>query len=328
MKIIIPMAGKGTRLRPHTHTRPKPLMFIAGKPMLGHILDSIKDFDISEVIFVISGFEDVLTEYVKKYKFKSSFVHQKQALGPAHAIWQTREFFEGIDEEVLVIYADTIFETDMSILKKAKDNIIWVKEVEDPRRFGIVILKNGKIIDLEEKAEKPKSNLAITGMYFLKSSKIFFKALDYVIENNIREKGEFYINTALIKMINEGEPFIPRILNVWLDCGTPETVLATNQYLLKKNHKDYSKPKKSIIIEPVYIGKNSKIENSIIGPNVSIGDDSCIENSIVKNSIINNRAHIHDSQIKDSLIGFNAEVNGQMKIINIGDDSKISYKEE
>ncbi|MEM4261302.1 MAG: sugar phosphate nucleotidyltransferase [Candidatus Woesearchaeota archaeon] len=327
MKVIIPMAGKGTRLRPHTHTRPKPLMFIAGKPMLGHILDSIKDYQISEVIFVISGFEDVIRDYVKKYKFKSSFVHQKEALGPAHAIWQTRDFFKCIDEEILIIYADTIFETDMNVLKKPEENIIWVKEVKDPRRFGVVILKNGNIINLEEKAEKPKSNLAITGMYFLKSSKLFFKALDYVIENNLREKGEFYINTVLIKMMKEGEIFIPKTLNVWLDCGTPETVLTTNQYLLKKNHKDYSKPKKSIIVEPVYIGKNSIIKNSIIGPYVSIGDDTHIENSIIKNSIINNNAHIQDTQIKDSLIGFNTEVKGTMKIINIGDDSKISYKE-
>jgi glucose-1-phosphate thymidylyltransferase len=328
MKIIIPMAGKGTRLRPHTHTKPKPLMFVAGKPMLGHILDAIKDFEISQIIFVVSGFEIELKKFLdEKYDFEYEIVMQRETLGPAHAIYQAKSVLNDIEEPVLVIYADTIFETDINIINKTKDNIIWVKEVEDPKRFGIVILKNGKIIDLEEKPEHPRSNLAITGMYYLQSTKSFFKALDYIIDNKITKKGEYYINDALLKLMKDGESFMPVELRVWLDCGLPKTVLETNQYLLKRNQSNEGTVENSVIIQPVHIEKGVVIKNSVIGPFVSIDKDAIITDSIIKNSIINASAKISNAQLKNSIVGLFAEVSGVMKTIDIGDDSKIMFKE-
>ena len=149
-----------------------------------------------------------------------------------------------------------------------------------------------------------------------------------MIENKLTERGEYYLNTALLKMMKDGEVFVPKNLEVWLDCGTPKTLLETNKYLLEKNHRDYSEPENSVVIEPVYIGKNTAIKNSIIGPYVSVGDNVIINDSIIKNSIINNNAQLMDTQLKDSIVGLNAAVKGAMETIDIGDDSKISFREE
>jgi glucose-1-phosphate thymidylyltransferase len=329
MRVIIPMAGKGTRLRPHTHTKPKPLMFVAGKPVLGHILDGIKHLDIQEAIFIVSGFEEELRTYLTThYKFKFSIIKQKEALGPAHAIFQAKPLFTGIDDEILIIYADTIFETDMNIINRTKENIIWVKEVEDARRFGIVILDEGKIVDMEEKPDEPRSNLAIVGMYHVRSSKSFFGALDYMIDNKITRKGEYYLNDALLKLIQDGETFIAPELKIWLDCGVPKTILETNRYLLVKNQEKSGKIENSVILDPVFVGKGAIVRNSVIGPYVAIDDNAQVNNSIIRESIINSGAKIKDEELHNSLIGINAEINGSMKTMDIGDDSKIFMKED
>jgi len=320
--VIIPMGGKGTRMRPHTFSKMKPLLHVAGKPMLGHILDRIQAIKPDTVHFVISDFEDQLNTFLKQYHFNYTINMQKELLGDGHSILQTKD---EVKDDCLVVFSDTIFETDLSIIKKAKANqedIIWVKQVEDPRRFGVVFVENGKITKMIEKPDTPVSKLAIVGMYYIHDSKAMFQALEETQKKKITSKGEYRLIDALRIMIEQGQKIIPTELDAWLDCGTPETMLSTNRILLKKTH-NTPKTQNSVIIPPVYAEKDVTINNSIIGPNVSIANKAVIDNSIIINSIIDEEANITGAQIKDSLIGKQAVVKGYFKKMNVGDNSQI-----
>jgi glucose-1-phosphate thymidylyltransferase len=322
MKVIIPLAGFGTRLRPHTYTRPKPLVNVAGKPVLGHILDKLKGLDIEEIIFIVGYLGEQIEAYVKaNYDFPAHYVEQKELLGQAHAIHLAREHLQG---PALIIFVDTIFEADLSVLERSPyDGVLFVKEVEDPRRFGVVVIEDGRVAKLIEKPSDFTHNLAVIGVYYFRESRWLANCIDELIRNKMQTKGEYYLADAIQLMINQGGKFIASPVEVWEDCGKPDTVLHTNRYLLEKTGGQQVPTNNSVLIPPVYIARTASITNSIIGPYVTIADDAVIRNVIVKDSIINEGAVIEDVMLSGSLIGSHAQVRRAFEQLNVGDSSQI-----
>jgi glucose-1-phosphate thymidylyltransferase len=260
MKVIIPLAGFGTRLRPHTYSKPKPLVHVAGKPVLGHILDKLAGLDLEEVIFIVGYLGEQIQEYVDThYHFPARYVEQKELLGQAHAIWLAREH---VRDDVLIIFVDTIFETDLMALQSVEaDGVIYVKEVEDPRRFGVAVVEGDRIVRLVEKPATDEHRLAIIGVYYIKDSPWLMRAIEELMARDIRTKGEYYLADALQLMIDQGAHLIPKEVDVWEDCGKPETVLHTNRYLLSKLQDNGKKAHlvNTTVVPPVYIAPTARI---------------------------------------------------------------------
>ncbi|MFQ6002158.1 MAG: sugar phosphate nucleotidyltransferase [Candidatus Zixiibacteriota bacterium] len=330
MKVIIPVAGMGTRLRPHTHTAPKGLLHVAGRPILGHILDALKQVKIDEVIFIIGFMGEQIVEYVKKnYKFKSKFIRQKELRGLGYAIWLVSSEIKN-NEPVLIVLGDTIFETDLAPVLKGGFDALGTKIVDDPRRFGIVEMEREFAKKLVEKPDKPTSNQAVVGVYYITSTETFKESLEEMIKKNIMTKNEYQLTDALQLMIDKGVKFKTFEIKGWYDCGKPETLLATNRHLLSKikstgNSKNASQLKGSVVIPPVFVSRSARVKNSILGPYVSVADKAVIKNSIIKNSIISEQAEVNNCLLDSSLIGNNAEVNGVFHQLNVGDSSEIGY---
>jgi len=325
MKAIIPVAGVGSRLRPHTYTLPKVLLNVAGKPIIGHIIDKIIEEGINEAVVVVGYLGDMIQEYLtKNYDIKFTFVEQEERLGLAHAIWMCGEHIDQ-DEPLFIILGDTIFEVELGDVFKRERSSLGVKTVEDPRRFGVAVLEDGVVSKMVEKPETPISNLALVGLYYVKNSKLLFDCLQYEIDNDIRTKGEYQLTDALQLMIERGEEFSTFPVDGWYDCGKPETLLSTNEVLLKT--KAHSRPLYNCVVNPpVYIAENAQVENSVIGPFATIAGGASVKDSIVKNSIIGEGAEVSGLLLDDSIIGSNAKVSGNFKKINIGDSSEIDFR--
>ncbi|AJF61926.1 TPA: NTP transferase domain-containing protein [Candidatus Woesearchaeota archaeon] len=329
IKAIIPVAGIGTRLRPHTHTIPKALLHVAGKPILGHILDQVKELGIKEVILILGYLGEKIEAYAKKEHpgIKFHFAYQEKALGPGHAIYLAKPFVKDGDP-LLIIYGDTIFVGDMKkCLKTKKDGAIAVKRVSDPRRFGVVRMKGDRVVDVVEKPDYVRPMDAMIGIYFMRNSKLLFDALDEMVETKRMTKGEFYLTDAFKIMLEKKASLTTFRMEGWFDCGKPETLLSTNRYLLGKkgNGKTKVVAENTVIIPPVFIGKKVMLKNSIIGPYVSIADGAIIKTSIIRDSIINRNAVIENAQLQESLIGENAIVQNIIEKLNVGDNSEISF---
>lgn len=330
MKVIIPVAGQGIRLKPHTYTLPKVLINVAGKPILGHILDEIKKIGLKDIVFVVGDMADKIKNYVEKnYKFKTTYVFQEKREGLGHAIYLASNYFN--KEPVLIILGDTIFKANLKNILKQKCSAIGVKKVNNPKRFGVVKTDNGNAVELIEKSDNPPSNLAIVGIYYLCNPDLLKLSLEKIISNNKKTKGEYQLTDALQEMIKMGEKIKVFEVDGWYDCGKPETLLSTNQILLKSIQKRrVYNLKSSIVVEPVFISKKVKIENSIIGPYVSVAEGCNIKNSIIKNSIISENASIENVLLDYSIIGNSAQVAGRFDRINLGDSSVIDlgYKQD
>ncbi len=324
MKVIIPLAGFGTRLRPHTFTKPKPLVNVAGKPVLGHILDKLVDLDIEEIIFVTGYLGDQIEAYVSaNYSFPAHYVEQKELKGQAHALYLTRDLVQG---PVLIIFVDTIFETDLRSLGSTDaDGVLYVKQVEDPRRFGVAVLEGGRVTKLIEKPATFEHNLAVIGVYYIRDSQWLMRAIEELLARDIKTQGEYFLADALQLMIDGGARLTAQQLEVWEDCGKPETVLHTNRYLLDHGHGRTASTENSIVIPPVYIADTATVVNSIVGPYVTIADEGVIKNSIVRDSIIDERAHIEGAMLSGSLIGRDARVSGSFERLNVGDSSQVDF---
>ena len=324
MNVIIPTAGLGTRLRPHTHTRPKPLVNVAGKAVLGHLLDKLRILDIDKMVFITGYLGAQIEDYVSEnYAFDTTFVEQTELRGQAHAIALAEGLVQG---PTFILFVDTIFEADLSILNQTNaDGVMYVSQVDDPSRFGVVMLEDGYVSKLVEKPSTPVSNLAIIGAYYVQDVARLFAAIHHLIERNIQTKGEFYLADALQLMIEDGAHFIAETATVWEDCGTAPALLRTNRYLLEQKQAIPDDRPGVIFVPPVYIGNNVEISNSIVGPYVSISDDSVIVDSIVRNSIINQGALIQSSTLEGSLIGEQARVEGEFQRLNVGDSSVIRF---
>jgi glucose-1-phosphate thymidylyltransferase len=326
VKVVIPVAGLGTRLRPHTYSKPKPLVHVAGKPVLGHILDQLKPLPIDEIIFITGYLGDQIERYVRsKYDFPVRFVEQTELKGQAHAIHLAAD---AIDQPVLIIFVDTIIKADLQGLEQTTaDGVMFVREVEDPRRFGVAVLEDGFIRRLVEKPQQPVSNLAIVGVYYLRNWLLLKEALQEVIDADIQTAGEYYLADALQIMVNRGARLRAETVEVWEDCGTLEALLQTNRYLLGNGFSQEDTPvTNSILIPPVYVARSARVENSIVGPNVSIAENTLVSGSIVRDSIISDGAQIVDGMLNGSLIGSYAAVKGHSARLNVGDASEIDVE--
>jgi len=323
IRAIIPVAGIGTRLRPHTYTLPKVLLNVAGKPILGHIMDRIILEGISKATFVVGYLGEKVEEFIREnYDIEAEFVEQEEQLGLGHAIYISKDTFKG--DELLIILGDTIFDVDLKSMLSKEYSALGVKEVEDPRRFGVAIVENGFITKLVEKPETLISKLAIVGLYYIKNSDLLENCLNEIISKDIRTKNEFQLTDALQLMLERGEKFIPFNVEGWFDCGKPETLLSTNHHLLEKLN-NAEELDTVVIQKPVYISPKSKIENSIIGPYTTINDGAEIKNSIIINSIVGLNAKVQNAILRDSIIGNNTIIIGQFKKLNTGDSSEIEF---
>ena len=324
MRAVIPVAGIGTRLKPHTYTTPKVLLNVGGKPMLGHILDKLLEEKVYKATFVIGHLGDQIKEYVtKEYpSIKADFIEQKKMEGLGHAIYTAIPTFD--DKEIFIILGDTVFDVNVKDVFKNKQSALGVKAVDDPSRFGVAVMENGFIKKLVEKPTTPISNLALVGLYYIANSDALVKSLNNLIEKNIRTKGELQLTDALQMMLDDGEKITTFDVNGWYDCGKPETLLSTNKFLL--DQKSSTKKFANVVVNlPVYIADDAKIENSVIGPYATIDKGCIIKESVIKNSIVGTNSQVSKAMLNGSIIGNNTIVKGAFKRLNIGDSTEIDF---
>jgi glucose-1-phosphate thymidylyltransferase len=322
MKIIIPAAGVGTRLRPHTFTVPKALIPVAGKPMITHIIDLVAELKPTEIAVVVGFLGDQLVEYLQShFSLPFRFYHQAEMKGLGHAVWQVMK--EGADGETLIVLGDTILDVDYASVVDGGESVIGVKEVDDPRRYGVVELDGKYAKKLVEKPEKPASNLAIVGLYYFPRAEGLHGALKSLIEKKIQTKGEFQLTDALQILIDKGEPMRTFPVEEWYDCGKPETLLETQRLLLQKHPGSREKVDGSVICPPVHLSEKAVIEGSIIGPYVTAEDGVHIRNSIVSDSILCRGADLDGCRISGSIVGIDARVRGREVQLNIGQEAEF-----
>ena len=333
MKIIIPMAGRGSRLRPHTLTVPKPLIPIAGKPIVQRLVEDLCDSfpgEVDEVAFIIGDFgkavEEQLHRIARGVGARASIYAQDQPLGPAHAIFCARDSITG---PCIVAFADTLFRADFSV-KPGDEGIIWVQQVDDPSSFGVVKVNDrGIITEFVEKSPDFVSDLAIVGLYYFRDGDLLREQLKHLIDNNIRDKGEFQITSVLENMKNGGVAFRASQIEEWLDCGNKDNVVYTNRRMLdiKKDEENLVDPTvvrdNAVIIPPCFIGEHTVIRNSVVGPHVSIGHNVVVEQSVIQSSVIQNNSTIRNANIADSMIGNEVEYEGKKSDLSIGDFSTL-----
>jgi glucose-1-phosphate thymidylyltransferase len=324
MKVIIPLAGKGTRLRPHTHLTPKPMMKVAGKPVMSYVLDELKKLgNVEQIIYITGHLKEKVEEFARsEIKVPSVFIEQKVQDGTAGAIALAREY---VDQPVLIIFVDTIFDADLSKVKSVDaDGVIWVKEVEDYQRFGVVVTdKDGNMTKIVEKPKTPISKRANIGLYYIRNWKLLFEGIAWTLQQP-KNQGEYFLTDAFQYMIDKGAKI--RVIDVegWYDAGKIETMIETNQAMLARGRA--RKPKNSgdsTIVDPVYIEDNVTLKKSKIGPNVSIGAGSVLEGSQIRDSIIGSKAKIKSSVLRNSLVGDEAVVEGVKGEVTIGDHSEV-----
>lgn len=335
MKVIVPMAGRGSRLRPHTLTVPKPLVPVGGKPIVHRLVEDIAnicDEPIEEIGFVIGDFgpeiERELIKVAEKLGAKGSIFYQDKPLGTAHAVLCAEKMLNG---PVVVAFADTLFRANFSIDPNA-DGILWVKQIEDPSAFGVIKMnENGEIIDFVEKPDTFVSDLAMIGIYYFKKGEALKDELNYLVHNGIIKSGEYQLPDALRRLTEKGHRFKPGEVEEWLDCGNKEVTVLTNQRVLEydlENKVELVHPSakmvNSIIIPPCYLGPDVVLQNSVVGPHVSLGKGSVVTNSIIKNSILQQHSIIVDANLQNSMLGSHSKYKGLARDLSLSDYSIIS----
>ena len=327
MKAIIPVAGAGTKLRPHTYTQPKALIPLAGKTVLSIIVDQLRNAGITEFIFVVGYLGEKIQDYVKSnyLNIQAHFVYQNDRQGIGHAIRLTKNIVSG--DDVLIVLGDTICEYDINRVIQSDESLLGVRKVDDPRNFGVAEIDgDGTVNHVVEKPQIPKSNMALVGVYKIKESDMLFECLETNMKEGIRTHGEYSITDALDCMIKRGARFKAFKVESWFDCGKRDTLLESNATLLKKfggSIMSSQAYENTVIIQPVRIGKGCDIRNSIIGPNVTVGDSTTIDSSIIKNSIIGSYSNLFDIVLDYSLIGSDTGIRGETRTLNIGDNTDI-----
>ena len=329
IKAVIPVAGVGTKLRPHTFTQPKPLIPVAGKPIISHIIDQFLHVGIDEFIVIVGYLGDKIRQYVTETypDLKVEFVYQEMRLGLGHAIWTATEVFKGADELIIAL-GDTILEFDYQAFLDTEGSCVGVSMVKTPSEFGIVeVGSDGFISKAVEKPNIPTSNLAIVGVYKLNNIPQLIKALKVIIEDSVEKCEEIQLTDALMAMIQDGEKISIFHVNKWFDCGKRDVLLETNATLLSlidSPSVDLESFEQAIIIHPVAIGENCIIKNSIIGPHVSIGEKTKVNNSVIKNSIIQENTKICSVNLENSMIGNYVEYEGRKNDVSIGDYTSLT----
>ncbi len=327
MHAIIPVAGFGTRLRPHTYSLPKVLLNVAGKPIIAHIIDDLLANGITSATVVVGYLGEAVEQYLRnRYpRVPLHFIEQEQPRGLGHAIWTAREDIPNDGSPFVIALGDTIFETDLKRILSGNTSAIGVYEVEDPRRFGVVESEGGFATKLVEKPEHPKSNLMIAGPYFFRNPSMLRAALDELVASDRRTKNEYQLTDALQMMIERGEQFAIVPLLGWYDCGKPETLLSTNRALLDKQSNAHTLPR-TVIHEPVFIADSAVIVDSVLGPYATIGAGAHIKNAIVRDSIIGDEARIEGVLLEGSILGNNVQLHGTFRQVNAGDSSEIDLR--
>ncbi len=330
LKIVIPMAGFGTRLRPHTWSRPKQLISLAGKSVIAHLLDmfsTLPDPENVEVIFIVGYLGDKVEAYMDEYhpEINVRYVVQDEMRGQSHAIYLAKEYLSG---PMLMVFADTLIETNLSFLADENaDMVAWVKPVPDPRRFGVTeVGEDGWVKRLIEKPKDVSNNLAVVGFYFFKDSSALLKAIEEQMQQSRALKGEFYLADAINIMLEDGAKMRTERVQIWLDAGTAEAVLDTNRYLLKHGHDNTDQVGREgniTVIPPVFVHPTAMVEASVIGPYAAIGANCTVKNSVVQDSIIEKGSQVNEIILDGSLIGENVQVDGGAESLNVGDNAEI-----
>ena len=328
MKAIIPVAGAGIKLRPLTYTQPKPLIPVAGKPILAFIVDQLRSHGVQDFVFVLGYLGEKIREYIEQQypDLNVSFVYQHERKGLGHAVWMCRESLEG-DEDLIIYLGDTIILADLKKFIHHDNSCLAVKRVNDPRQFGVVELdEDGQVSKVIEKPAIPKSNNAIVGLYKFSEASALMAALEENINGGFTSHGEFHLTDGIQRMITKGSVFHTMEVINWFDCGKKDILLETNATLLDRG--DYpnaplEEAHGTIIIPPVSIGENCRIENAIIGPHVTIGQNTTIKSSIIKESIIGNYSSLTEVTLRNSVIGNDASIKGMSQSLNIGDNTEI-----
>jgi glucose-1-phosphate thymidylyltransferase len=324
MKVVIPLAGKGTRLRPHTHIHPKPMLKIAGKPVIDYVMEDLERLGgVDQVIYITGHLKDKVEEYVRaKYPFPAVFVEQKEQRGTADAVALARPY---IDQPVMIIFVDTIFDADFSIIKRSKDDgIIWVKEVEDYQRFGVVVAdKQGNMTKIVEKPSTPISKRANIGLYYIRNWKLLYEGIDWVLKQP-KNKGEYYLTDAFQYMIDKGAKIKVIDVEGWYDAGKIDTLLDTNRAMLEKGRaRRPAQTDGCSIVDPVHVEEGVILRRSKIGPNVTLGAGAVVEDSELRDTIVGPKSKILRSTLRNSLVGEEAHVEGVRGELTIGDHSEV-----
>jgi glucose-1-phosphate thymidylyltransferase len=329
MKLIIPMAGFGSRMRPQTWTKPKPLINVAGKPFLGHLLDRFAPLDIVELVIIYGWLGDQIQKYLQaNYShLKMQFVEQAELKGQSHALWLAREHLHG---DGIVIYVDTLFDTDLSVLAAPQgDGIAFIKEVEDPRPFGVIELDcDGHATRFIEKPTSKVNKKVIIGFYWIQDLEWLVRCIEKQMVTGKTFRGEFFFADALQIMIEEGAKFRACTVDAWQDTGKPETTLQTNRYLLDHgcDNSAHVLAPRGVIVPPVYVAPDVTIENAVIGPYASVASGATVRNAIVRDSIVEPEAVMEEVFLEGSLIGEKARVRGQPMRLHIGHSAAVGFE--
>ena len=322
MNAIIPVAGRGKRLRPHTHTQPKVLMNVAGKPILAYILDDLRNLGVEEIVLVVGYLAEKVEEFVReRYPFRAHFVYQDEPMGNGHAVYLAREY---LVDPTLIIFGDTVVHADLRAATALGYSAIGVHRVADPRAFGVVELNgDGTVRHLWEKPVVPPSDLAAVGVYMIQRAAPFREALERLVNGHHMTNGEYWLADALQIMIESGEKLKTFPVDQWYDCGTPEALLKANRALLDNAPPPLAQIPGSVVIPPSAIAASAVVEASILGPYVTVAEGARVINAIIRDSIINANARVESVLLEHSIIGENAAVTGRRGQINLGDSSEI-----
>ncbi|MCX7607229.1 MAG: sugar phosphate nucleotidyltransferase [Bacteroidia bacterium] len=327
MKVVLPVAGAGLHLRPHTYTHPKPLIPIAGKPLLGHIVDELVRAGFDEFIFVLG----YLSEKVRRYLLSTyegrvglQFVHQEPRLGLAHAVFLTRDYIEG-DEPILIMLGDTLVQVDWAEVRASTHSRVGIASVDKPSDFGIAqVGEDGRIQRLVEKPQIPLSNQALVGFYLIRETTSLFEAIEYLITHRVTSHGEFQLTDALQRMVEAGIPIYALRVQYWLDCERKEALLEANRVLLERlMYPVLPEYPHTVIIPPVYIPASCKLYRSIVGPYVSLGEGVEIQHSVIQDSLIGSYSRVQNLLLRESIIGGDSSLQGRESSLNLGENTDI-----
>ncbi|MGB3327880.1 MAG: sugar phosphate nucleotidyltransferase [Thermomicrobiales bacterium] len=324
MDIILPAAGFGTRLRPHTWSKPKPLVTVAGKPMMEHILDRLMPYGPSKLVFITGYLGDQLESWARERyaDVELVFVNQPKMLGQTDAVLRTRDYCH---DDAIVLYPDALFDADFSGLAELDaDAVAYTKVIDDPSAYGVAVVEGDRVTKLVEKPKEPVSNLGLIGIYYFKQVQELYAAMDLQIERNIQLKGEFYMTDAIAIMIEQGKKLVTRDVDAWEDCGNVDALLQTNAWLLSTDPPSPAQRPGSVIVHPSSVHRDAVLENAVVGPHASIGAGTVVRNAVVRDAIVEENASITDVVIEHSVIGARTEVTGTARRINIGDTAKVT----
>ena len=320
--MILPVAGLGTRLRPQTWSKPKPLVSVAGKPILAHVLDRVMPLNPGKLVFVTGFLGDQIEAWARaNYDLPLAFVEQPEMLGQTDAIIRTRELVQG---DALILFPDMIFEADFSGLAETDaDGVMFTKEVEDPSALGIAVVEGGRIVKLIEKPQEPISNLAVIGIYYVKRMTAMYAAIEEQMARGIKLKNEYFIADAFQLMIDDGAKVVTAPVTEWEDCGSVENLLSTNRFLLDRQAQEGTSREGAVVVPPSVVAEDAVLERAVVGPYASVGAGVAIRDAVVRDAVVEDGATIEGAVIEHSLVGRKAQVRGRAARINVGDTSVV-----